>query len=238
MLVDAGVSCRSIERELYEMDEKPEEIQALFITHEHTDHIKGADVISRKYGIPVYATEHTWIKMNSCINIPQENIRIIKKDIIEAIGDIGVKAFSIPHDAVDPVGYSFYIGEKKITTATDVGHISSELEANMAGSTAVLLESNHDVSMVRSGTYPYMLKQRILSDYGHLSNDNCARLALKLIKQGTYNLLLGHLSAENNRPDIAYNTVCNILEAAGVKVGYDAILNVAMKQSDGNRILI
>ena len=239
ILVDIGVYCKNIENGLCAIDEEAKDIKAIFITHEHSDHIKGAEVFSRKYDTPIYATEETWLKMRLLSEkISGYNIKIIEKDIIEPIGDIGVRAFEIPHDAIDPVGYSFFIGEKKITTATDVGHISGELEMNLAGSHAVLLESNHDISMLKSGTYPYHLKQRILSDYGHLSNDNCARLALKLVKRGTYNLILGHLSAENNRPDIAYNTTCNVFESAGIKVGHDVIMSVASKNFCGEEVLI
>ena len=239
ILVDIGVSCKSAENELKAIDEDAVNIQAIFITHEHIDHIKGAGIFSEKYGVPVYATKETWQKMISISErIPYKNIRIIEKYKIEPVGDIGVKAFEIPHDSADPVGFSFFIGEKKITTATDVGHITAELEVNLEGSRAVLLESNHDVAMVKSGTYPYPLKQRILGDYGHLSNDNCAKLALKLIKQGTRSLILGHLSAENNRPDLAYNTTCEILENAGIKVGYDCVMSVAARDRAGREVLI
>lgn len=230
VLVDIGVSCKNVVRELNHINEVPEDIQAILITHEHTDHIKGAGIFARRYKTPIYATAETWQAMERGLGtVPEHCIKIIDKTQIEAIGDIGVKAFCIPHDAVDPVGYSFYAGEKKITTATDLGHISSEVEVNLAGSIAVLLESNHDVSMLRNGPYPYALKQRILSDYGHLSNDNCAKLALRLVKQGTSRLVLGHLSAENNRPDLAYRTACDVFEAAGVRVGQDVQLNVAFR---------
>ena len=239
LLMDAGVSCKDISEELKCISVEPKEIQGIFITHEHSDHTKGAGTFARKYNVPVYATDETWENMEHYFtSLPEKFKKIIDKQNIEAVGDIGVKAFSIPHDAADPVGYCFFNGEKKITLATDVGHISAELEANLSGSNAVLLEANHDISMLRNGSYSYRLKQRILGDYGHLSNDNCARLALRLVKQGTRDILLGHLSAENNRPDLAYNSTCDMLEAAGAKVGHDIRLFVATKNYASCEIII
>ncbi len=239
VLIDAGVSCKNIIKELNEIDEVPEEIQAIFVTHEHSDHIKGVGIFSRKFDVPVYATEKTWIKMKKFIgDIPEENIKIIKKGELSCVGDLGVKAFSIPHDAEDPVGYSFFAGEKKITVATDIGHVSSEIMANLSGSIAALIESNHDVSLLRSGPYPYPLKVRILSDYGHLSNDNCAKLALDLVKKGTRKLILGHLSTENNRPDLAYAASCGLFEMSGIRVGYDVNICVAPKSCSCKEIFV
>lgn len=230
VLVDIGASCKAIVQSLTELGQHPEEVGAIFITHEHTDHIKGAGVFARKYGTPIYATCATWKQMEKSIGeIPENCIRVLDTNSFVSVGDIVVQPFSIPHDAVDPVGYSFYIDNQKITTATDIGHISAELEANLRGSNAVLLESNHDVAMLKGGPYPYPLKQRILSDYGHLSNENCAKLAVLLAQSGTKRFLLGHLSAENNRPDLAYQTACNYFEQAGAHVGYDVQLSVAPK---------
>ncbi len=230
VLVDIGASCKTIVQGLAELGQHPEKVEAIFITHEHTDHTKGAGVFARKYGTPIYATCATWKQMEKSIGeIPQNCVRVLDTNSFVSVGDIVVQPFSIPHDAVDPVGYSFYIDNQKITTATDIGHVSAELEANLRGSNAVLLESNHDVAMLKGGPYPYPLKQRILSDYGHLSNENCAKLAVLLAQSGTKQFLLGHLSAENNRPDLAYQTVCSYFEQAGVHVGYDVQLCVAPK---------
>lgn len=230
VLVDIGASGKTVVQGLTEIGQPPEEVKAIFITHEHTDHIKGAGVFARKYGTPIYATQGTWKQMEKTVGaVPEQCIRILDTNSLVSVGDIAVQPFSIPHDAVDPVGYSFYIDNQKITTATDIGHISAELEANLQGSHAVLLESNHDVALLKGGPYPYALKQRILSDYGHLSNENCAKLAVFLAKTGTKRFLLGHLSAENNRPDLAYQAACCQFEQAGAKVGYDVELCVAPK---------
>lgn len=228
--MDIGASCKAIVQGLAELDQRPEEIQAIFITHEHIDHIKGAGVFARKYNTPIYATCATWKQMERQIGaVPEKCIRVLDTNSFVSVGDIVIQPFSIPHDTQDPVGYSFYIDNQKITTATDVGHVSATLEANLRGSSAVLLESNHDVAMLKSGPYPYPLKQRILSDYGHLSNENCAKLAVLLAESGTKQFLLGHLSAENNRPDLAYQTACNYFRQAGAQVGYDVQLFVAPK---------
>ena len=232
VLVDIGVSCKAVEQGLTELGQSPEEIQAIFISHEHTDHMKGAGVFARKYGTPIYATCDTWSQMEKLIGkIPETCIRTLDTNCFLSVGDIVIQPFSIPHDAKDPVGYSFYIDNQKITTATDIGHVSAAVEANLRGSQVVLLEANHDVAMLKSGPYPYPLKQRILSDYGHLSNENCGKLAVLLAKSGTKRFLLGHLSAENNRPDLAYQTVCNCFEQAGASVGVDVHLSVAPKSA-------
>lgn len=232
ILVDCGASGKCIQGLLKNINVDIADINAVLVTHEHTDHIKGVGVISRRYNIPIYATEKTHFAMSGSIgNINEKNICIVEKDIDFSIGDIGIRAFSIPHDAADPVGYNLFAENEKISVATDVGEMNTYVENAIIGSDRVLLESNHDVEMLKFGNYTYQLKKRILSPVGHLSNDNAAKTALKLVQNGTKQILLGHLSPENNTPDIAFHTTRNILISAGVDIGRDMLLGVA-RQSE------
>lgn len=230
LLIDAGLSCKKIVQALDSIDESPSSISALLITHEHSDHIRGAGILMRKLGVPLYVNEKTWYAMKKSIGkVSEDLVNIINTGEFFEIGDIIVKSFPIPHDAVDPVAYSFFIGNNKITTATDIGHVTEELYDNLKGSCTVLLESNHDVEMLMVGGYPWPLKKRILGDKGHLSNETCAGLSVELAKSGTKRFVLGHLSKENNFPDLAYQTTYNELNHNGFKIGEDVLLKVASR---------
>lgn len=228
ILVDCGMSGKRLQESLAKIDVSAADIDALLITHEHIDHVKGAGVISRKFDIPIYATVGTHNSM-SVGKVSDKNICIVEKDKPFEIGSIGVNAFAIPHDAQDPVGYSFFADGEKVSVATDIGYMSDEILREISGSSAVLLESNHDVQMLEFGSYPYELKKRILGRYGHLSNDAAGETAVKLVREGAKKILLGHLSDENNTPDIAFKTVENILKSAGVNIGKDMILGIAQR---------
>lgn len=224
ILTDCGMSGKKLEASLGELDISGADISAILVTHEHIDHTRGVGVVSRKYGIPVYATSETF--ENAQIgNISDKHI--INPDEDFEIGNIGIHAFSISHDAANPVGYSFFTGSKKTTVATDTGVITDKIAENILGSDEILLESNHDVDMLMYGSYPYSLKKRILSDCGHLSNDCASSVCVELLKSGTKKIMLGHLSDENNTPEIAYETAKNAFEKAGAKVGGDITLSVA-----------
>lgn len=215
ILIDCGMSGKALEKSLESIGEKASDISALLITHEHIDHVKGAGVISRKYGIPIYATAGTHMAME--IGKIKDECRFVIDGEFE-VGSIGIKAFSIPHDAAEPVGYSLFSGGEKVSVATDIGHMSDRLIDSIMGSGRVLLEANHDIEMLRLGSYPYQLKQRILGDNGHLSNDTAAETAVRLAEGGTRAIMLGHLSNENNYPQIAYNTVLNRLRADKIDI--------------------
>lgn len=230
LLVDAGVSGTRIVSAIHDIGEKPCDIDALLVTHEHSDHISAAGIMSRRFDLPIYATSKTWESMEAGLgNIKPHNIKTIDKDNSFEIGDIGIKAFSVPHDAADPVAYSFFIGNCKVTTATDIGHITDDITDNLKGSAAILLESNHNVNMLKMGRYPWPLKQRILGDKGHLSNEVCAKLAAMLVKLGTTRIILGHLSQENNSPELAYITTYNEFVSNDISVGEDVKLAVASR---------
>lgn len=216
LLVDCGMSGKSLEKSLESIGERAAELSALLITHEHIDHVKGAGIIARRYNIPIYATAGTHSAME--IGKVSDECRCIAESEFE-IGSIGVKSFAIPHDAAEPVGYSFFACGEKVTVATDIGHMSDEVLENISESDRILLESNHDVEMLRLGSYPYQLKQRILGDNGHLSNDIAAETAVRLAQSGTRSIMLGHLSNENNYPQIAFSTVMNRLMADRINIG-------------------
>lgn len=232
LLLDAGVSGTRIAQSLSSIGEDPREIQGILITHEHQDHIIGAGILSRRYNIPIYANEKTWEAMSRQLGkICPENHRILAPEAGKPflLGDLFVSCYSIPHDAVDPMAYTFAQGEHKVGVATDLGFVSVETRAQLRGCELILLESNHDVDMLQTGRYPWPLKQRILSDHGHLSNDCAADLVSELALQGTRHFLLGHLSQENNTPDCAYETTCSILRERGITVGQDMTLSVASR---------
>lgn len=232
ILVDAGVSGSRIIKALNDVNLDICEIDGIVITHEHTDHIKGVGMLSKSYNIPVYANADTMpLVLSQVGDLYDRNIRIIQSGVSFTIRDIQVMPFSTPHDAVAPMGYTFCTDFGIMSVATDTGHITKSMLNNMSKSDMVLIEANHDVEMLKNGKYPYPLKKRILSDSGHLSNDNAAWLATQLAIWGTKKIMLGHLSEQNNTEQKAYDTTKNLLEQNNMKVGSDVILKVAQKDT-------
>ncbi len=230
ILVDAGVSCARIVKELDQIGVKPETLKAILITHEHSDHTAAAGILSRKFDLPIYATEGTWGGMADKVGAVQsKNIRIIDARQDFYIGKIGVCPFSIPHDASDPCGYSFYAGNLKASIATDIGCIREGWLNAVANSDILLLESNYDEDMLKAGKYPYALKKRILGRTGHLSNDDAGKAAVQLAARECKNIILGHLSKENNFPELAEQTVRLALDEAGCALGQDVNLSIARR---------
>lgn len=237
ILIDAGLSGKRIIEALRSIGENPSELSAILITHEHSDHTRGAGIVSRKFDIPIYANENTWEAMDreiSPINI--KNKAYFNTGAQFNIGDIIINAFSIPHDAAEPVGYNFFVNDKKVTVATDIGHINKELLKNFEMSDLILLESNHDVEMLKVGPYPWHLKQRIMGDRGHLSNEMAGKVIAYLAGKGTKNFLLGHLSKENNFPELAFETVRSVLHEKCIKIDEDITLCVALRDKVGGVI--
>ncbi len=230
LLIDAGVSASKILNSLKEIGIGADEIDGILVTHEHSDHIAGIGVLARRYNIPVYANEPTMTAITNFFgNFPDDCIRIIKTGESFAIRSAVVRSFKTPHDSAESVGYTVDMCNKKYSVATDTGCITKSMLASLARSEAVLIEANHDVDMLKNGKYPYVLKKRILSDNGHLSNDNCAWLATQLVLWGTGKIILGHLSENNNTPVKAYETVINKLNESSIKAGSDVLLAVAEK---------
>ncbi len=228
ILVDCGVSGKVAASALADIDVKPEELSGIVVTHEHTDHIAGIGVMMRRYNLPVWANRKTWMAMSGQIGCVDESlIKIFDDNQSFEIGNIGVSPFSIPHDAACPVGYSFVRDNEKVSVATDIGELKKELFVALKGSNTVLLEANHDINMLEIGRYPLPLKRRIRGRLGHLSNDDAGKAAEFLVKLGTEKILLGHLSEENNYPELAMQTVMCVLKDAGIKIGTDVLMGVA-----------
>lgn len=240
ILIDAGLPGKKIDEALKAIDEETKNIDGIFITHEHSDHIKGVGVISRKYDIPIYANADTWSAMEGSLGkIKEHNIKVIDKRSVTEIGDLNIKAFNIPHDASGPMGYTVSDGKKNISIATDFGTFTREIYDNVKDSEVILLESNHDVNMLKFGPYPYQLKRRILSEIGHLSNDDCGNAIVELVKCGNNKkIILGHLSNTNNQPDLAYATVLDVLNDNGIKNNEDIILTMANRHNPSSYIKI
>lgn len=217
-LIDAGVSAKRIEAAVKQVGVAPEEIRAVFVTHEHSDHIKGAGIFARKYGTPIYATEATWRAMDDKLGeIPAVSKCILEPGTDFFLGDMNIESFSTPHDAADSVGYVISTAAgARFGLATDIGCVRGGWLDAVRGCAAVLLESNYDPGMLQAGRYPYELKRRIMSRKGHLSNDDAAEAALALIAGGARQLVLGHLSKENNFPELAYRCCAAALDRDGV----------------------
>lgn len=239
ILVDAGMPASRIEGELREIGVDIREIDAVLVTHEHVDHIRGIGVLCRKFGLSVYANEGTWAAiMEKDSRIPLRCIRTFFTDEDFYIGDVNVHPFAIPHDASEPVGYAFSCKGLKCAVATDIGHIRDSWMDAVAGSQAIVLEANHDIDMVRRGAYPQRLKQRILGRNGHLNNEDSAKALLRLIEGGTRAVFLAHLSADNNLPELAYNTVCEALHQAGYSVDDEICVHVARRDRVSDMLVL
>ncbi|MFW5981863.1 MAG: MBL fold metallo-hydrolase [Halanaerobiaceae bacterium] len=220
ILIDAGLSGVEIERRLKKIDIAAEDLDAILITHEHSDHIKGVGVLSRRYDLPIYANDLTWKGSERKLGkIKPYNCQVFKGEFM--IGNLGISPFSISHDAGDPVGYIINCGERKIGHATDMGYVSKEIEENLRGLDFLIIESNHDFEMLMSGSYPWHLKNRIRGEKGHLSNDDTADLLPRIIGSNFPRILLAHLSKDNNMPELAYITARNSLEDKGFVIGED-----------------
>ena len=210
LLVDTGISRKRIEEGLKKLEIKGEEIDGVLITHEHSDHIQGLGVLSRKYELPIYATKGTIEGISDSTSLgkmPDGLFHTIRADEPFRLGDIEVKPFAISHDACEPTGYRFECGGRSAAVATDLGKYDEYTVSNLTGLDAVLLEANHDIHMLEVGGYPYYLKQRILGDKGHLSNELSGRLLCDILHDNLKHIILGHLSKENNYARLAYETV-------------------------------
>lgn len=210
LLVDVGISGKRTEAGLHSLDVSPKELDGILITHEHADHIAGIGVMARKYGIPIYATKGTLkaIRASSSVGEIEEGLFTeIYADTKFTIKDILVNPMKISHDAAEPVAYRFAYGSRKAAICTDLGVFNDYTVEALRGMDTILIEANHDVNMLQVGPYPYYLKQRILGDRGHLSNENSGKLLSRILHDNLKTILLGHLSKENNLPELAYEAV-------------------------------
>ena len=214
LLIDIGVSMKKVVAALEEIDVKPEELSGILITHEHSDHIGGLGVFLRKYGIPVYSTSKTLEAVSKYKSLGKVDLSLfqgVEPEVSFQVNDLWVKPISIWHDAVDPVCYTVSKDDKKISVATDMGDFDRHIVDALSGADAMLIEANHDIRMLEVGPYPYHLKQRILGKHGHLSNERGGQLVRELLNDHLKGIYLGHLSKENNYPELAFEAVKNEL---------------------------
>ncbi len=210
VLIDAGISKKRIEEGLNQHDIKLSEVNGIFITHEHVDHIQGLGVVLRKYPIPVYGTKETLdavLKYKNIGKVDESLFQPIVPDEDFVCNDLTIHPFSISHDAANPVAYRVEREHKSIAVATDMGTYTDYTVDNIKGVDALLLEANHDIRMLQAGSYPYHLKQRILGNRGHLSNESSGQLLCRILHDNLKHIFLGHLSHENNMEELAYETV-------------------------------
>lgn len=237
VLIDAGRSCKQLEEAMRTNSLDMRTVRAIFITHEHSDHTKGLRVLASRYGINVYSSEGTMqaLERNGCLD-SRFNTDIITSKV--SIGDMLIERFDTPHDASESCAYRITTPDgKKAMVATDMGVMLPTIRNAISLCDMALVESNHDINMLLSGPYPYPLKRRILSDRGHLSNTACAEELPHFVKSGVKRLVLGHLSSENNTPDVAYVTAQCALKMQGLKEGEDFTLEIAPKETRGKALI-
>lgn len=229
ILVDAGMNCKKIVEALNIVRINPFDLSAILITHDHSDHISGLDVFTRKFSIPIYATKDTWSGIHAAEkkpHLPSLDNEVIPEEEF-TIGNLGIVAFSTPHDTTGSCGYCFSTASHKAAIATDIGYMTPTVFDHLRGCEGILLEANYDKDMLWNGEYPYYLKKRIDGNYGHLCNDDCASTVAALCKAGTRHFILGHLSKENNLPQVAERTVVRALQDEDLVRDRDFTLRVA-----------
>lgn len=233
ILVDIGKSAKKIHDALRARNISVNNVEAIFITHEHTDHISGLKVFISKYNpdVKIFGSAGTIGSMRkSGYLTDKNNVFEIKNNQVD-LEFVQMKSFSISHDCAEGLGYTFTSKSgSQAAICTDLGYISKDVQSNLKGSNVVVMESNHDVMMLQNGRYPYFLKRRILSDNGHLSNDTCGKFLPFLVKNGTKNIILSHLSEHNNIPDLALQTSKYYLEQEGIKSEKDFHLSASSKE--------
>ena len=235
ILIDAGLSGKQIIDALDQIGVLPESLSGIVITHEHSDHVKGAGILSRRFHLPIYANEGTWQGMARQVGVIQPGMnRTFETGRDFYIDGLAVHPFSIPHDANDPVGFRVYAGAHSVATATDMGYVRKEVLEELRGTDMLVFESNHDPDMLlRNPHYTSALKQRILGRRGHLSNEACGKGICALAERDVRHVILGHLSGENNTPELAMDTTLDILSREGITPNEDVSVYMAWRDHVG-----
>ena len=218
ILIDAGISCRRITQSLAALSLTLDDLDGILITHEHIDHVRALGTLQKKHAVPLYASFGT----AAALDYPAPYLHAFAADETFAIKDLQIRSFRTSHDAKESVGYRIESSDGSLAVLTDTGFITDDAHDAALGADMLLLESNHDVVMLKNGGYPYYLKQRILGECGHLSNEAAAEFAVECVRAGTSDILLAHLSDENNSPQLAEYTVGRALQASGLSVRLSA----------------
>lgn len=231
LLIDAGISLRRIKTSLARYGLFLDDLSGVLITHEHADHVGALPMLVKNTFLPIYAPRTVASHLCRTVVGIEDRLRIITAGEPFFLKNLRITAFSTPHDTDESVGYRID-GSAAFGFCTDTGHVSETMLTYLQGCTGAVIEANHDPDMLRAGPYPFPLKRRIVSDRGHLSNDDCAALACRLAESGTRHLILGHLSRENNTPALARSTVCDALDQRGFTA-----VSVAVAPPDGDLTL-
>lgn len=226
ILIDGGISTRAITRKLADIGIDAGTLDAVLVTHEHHDHIKGLVTFGKKYDVPVYARYDAWRAMPAVAKAVAQHNRRILRDSLE-IGKCKIEVFDTSHDAADPVGFNIFSAHKKFSLATDLGCVSSRVKTALSASDFLVFEANHDIDMLKQGSYPAFLKRRILGAHGHLSNKDAGHTLAEIARDKPHmQIMLAHLSQENNRPTLAQTTVEKILESSGLELEKEVSVKV------------
>ena len=237
ILVDAGKNCKQIELSLLQNEIDTKTIKAIFVTHEHTDHCSALKVFAKRYDLPIYASKGTLEALVAGGKV-DKNARLFEISDEVILGDTLIRRVATSHDAVESCGYHITTADgRKCSVVTDTGFLTSDALSALKNSNAVVIESNHDVDMLRSGPYPYILKQRVLSMTGHLSNVDCAKVLPQLIESGVTHIVLSHLSQENNTPRIALDTSVSTLSIFGAVRDSDYTIMTAPVETNGKSVI-
>lgn len=219
-LIDVGLSGKKMEQLFANIDRDMKNLSGILVTHEHSDHIKGLGVIARKYNIPIFANAKTWAAMDGLVGTIPTDLRFhFDMETVKTFGGLDIQSFAVSHDAADPMFYTFNENGRKLVVITDTGYVSDRMKGYIAAADAYVFESNHDVSMLQMGKYPWSIKRRILSDVGHVSNEDAAVAMADVVAEKPTQIYLAHLSKDNNMKDLARMSVEQTLQSCGIIAG-------------------
>lgn len=219
-LVDVGLSGKKMEQLFAKIGRDMKNLSGILVTHEHSDHIKGLGVVARKYKVPIFANEKTWLAMGEHVGkIPEDQRFLFNMETVQSFGSLNIESFAVSHDAVDPMFYVFHENDRKLVIITDTGYVSDRMKGIIRGADSFVFESNHDIGMLQMGRYPWSIKRRILSDVGHVSNEDAAVAMSEVVFEKPTQIYLSHLSKDNNMKDLARMSVAQTLQSCGIIAG-------------------